>query len=120
MMLPINITDDRLDLLARTFGCSKGSFPFTYLSLPLGLTRQRIHDYLPLINKCERRLKNVSSFLSQVGRLELTNAIFTSLPTFYICTLALPKTIIKRIDSFRKHCLWRGNDTNDRKPPKAA
>jgi hypothetical protein len=59
-------------------------------------------------------------FLSQAGRLELTNVVFTSLPTYYMCTFALPKTVIKTIDSFRKHCLWRGNDINDRKPPKAA
>jgi hypothetical protein len=37
-----------------------------------------------------------------------------------MCTLALPKTVIQRIDKFRKHCLWRGNDINARKPPKAA
>jgi hypothetical protein len=37
-----------------------------------------------------------------------------------MCTFALPKTVIKTIDSFRKHRLWRSNDINDRKPPKAA
>jgi hypothetical protein len=41
MMLPINISDERLDHLARTFGCSKGSLPFTYLGLPLGLTNPK-------------------------------------------------------------------------------
>jgi len=120
MMLPININEERFDLLAKTFGCSKGSFPFTYLGLPMGLTKPRIQEYLPLISKCEKRLGSVSSFLSQAGRLELTNAVFTSLPTFFMCTLALPKTVIKRIDSFRKHCLWRGNDINASKPPKTA
>jgi hypothetical protein len=37
-----------------------------------------------------------------------------------MCSLALPKTVIKRIDKFRKHCLWRRNNVNGRKPPKAA
>lgn len=120
MMLPINMNEQRLDHLARTFGCSKGTLPFTYLGLPLGLTKPRVQDYLPLINKCERRLASVSSFLSQAGRLELTNAVFTALPTFYMCTLALPKTLIKQIDKFRKHCLWRGSDINARSQPKAA
>jgi hypothetical protein len=108
MMLPINVSEERLDLLARTFGCFKGSFPFTYLGLPMGLTKPRIEDFTPLINKCEARLGSVSTFLSQAGRLELTNVVFTSLPTYYMCTFALPKTVIKTIDSFRKHCLWRG------------
>jgi len=120
MMLPINMDEERLDTLARTFGCSKGSFPFTYLGLPLGVTKPTIQDFQPLINKCEARLGSVATFLSEAGRLELTNAVFTALPTFYMCTLAIPKSVIHKIDKFRKHCLWRGNDINARKPPKAA
>jgi hypothetical protein len=42
------------------------------------------------------------------------------LPTFFMCTLALPKTVIKQIDKYRKHCLWRGSDINAKTPPKAA
>jgi len=38
MMLPVNLSEERLDHLSRTFGCSKGTLPFTYLGLPLGLT----------------------------------------------------------------------------------
>ena len=62
----------------------------------------------------------MSTFLSQAGRLELTNAVFTVLPTFYMCTLALPKTVVKQIDKYRKHCLWRGSDVNGKGQPKAA
>jgi hypothetical protein len=32
----INLTPDKLDCLARTFGCQPGSFPFTYLGLSFG------------------------------------------------------------------------------------
>jgi len=119
-MLPINISDSRLDLLARTFGCAKGSLPFTYLGLPLGTTKPRIVDFLPLVNKCERRLGGITSLLNQAGRLQITNAVFSSLPTYYMCTLELPKAIIKQIDKFRKHCLWRGNRSNGTGQPKAA
>ena len=37
-----------------------------------------------------------------------------------MCALSLQKGVIKQIDKFRKHCLWRGADTNSKKPPKAA
>jgi len=37
-----------------------------------------------------------------------------------MCTFLLPKTVIKQIDKFRKHCLWRGSDINSKKTPKAA
>jgi hypothetical protein len=120
LMFPINVSEGRFDLLSRTFGCAKGTLPFTYLGLPLGLTKPRLEDFTPLVNKCERRLASVSTFLSQAGRLELTNVVFFSLPTFYMCTFSLPATVIKQIDKFRKHCLWRGSDINARKQPKAA
>jgi hypothetical protein len=60
MMVPINVSNEKLDHLARTFGCATGSFPFTYLGLPMGISRPRVDDFLPLINKCERRLNYIS------------------------------------------------------------
>lgn len=105
----------KLDHLTRTFGCDKGSLPFTYLGLPLGITKPKLDDFLPMINRCEKRLASVSAYLSQAGRLGLTNPVFSSLPTIYMCTLTLPPTVIKQIDNFRKHCLWRGSEANNRK-----
>jgi hypothetical protein len=120
MMVPINISEERFEILAQTFRSSKGSLPFTYLGLPLSLTRPTVADYWPLVNKCERRMTNISSFLSEAGRLQMTNAVITALPTYTMCTFMLPKTVIKQIDKFRKHCLWRGSDMSCKKPSKAA
>jgi len=36
-----------------------------------------------------------------------------------MCTYLLPKTVIKQIDKYRKHYLWRGSDINSKKQPKA-
>jgi hypothetical protein len=119
-MAPINISEERLDFLASTLGCAKQTLPFTYLGLPLSLTKPSVAHFWPLVSKCERRLVNFSSFLTEAGRLQLVNAVLTSLPTFTMCTFLLPKQIIKQIDKFRKHCLWRGSDLNNRKPCKAA
>jgi hypothetical protein len=43
----------------------------------LGIYKQKIIDFLPLVTRCERRLACTSNFLSQAGQLEVTNAIFT-------------------------------------------
>jgi len=61
-----------------------------------------------MVNKCERRLGGISSFLNQAGRLQMTNAVLSSLPTFYMCTLELPKAVIKQIDKFRKTVYGEG------------
>lgn len=110
MMLPINLIEERPEHLAKTFGCSKGTLPFPYVGLSLGLTKPRVQDFLPLVNKYGRRLSSVSTFLSQAGRLEPTNGVFTSLPTFYKCTLSLPKVVIKQIDKYKKQLPLFGED----------
>lgn len=54
MLVPINISSEKTKHLAATFGCSIGSFPFTYLGLPLGITKPGVDDFLPLVTRCER------------------------------------------------------------------
>lgn len=46
-MVPINTSLEKLQHLARTFQCEIGSLPFTYLGLPLSLTKPRIIDFPP-------------------------------------------------------------------------
>ena len=58
--------------------------------------------------------------MSQAGRLQMTNVVITALPTYTMCTYLLPKTVVKQIDKFRKHCLWRGSDLTSKKPSKTA
>ena len=59
MMVLVNVSEQRLQHLANTFGCSTSSLPFTYLGLPLSLTKTTIADFWPLVSKCERRLVNI-------------------------------------------------------------
>lgn len=51
MLTPINIADDKTQLLANTFGCEIGSFPFTYMGLPLSLSRPNIEDFQPIVSR---------------------------------------------------------------------
>lgn len=73
-----------------------------------------------IVNKCERRLVCTSLFLSQAGRLQLVNSVFTALPTFYMYTFSLHVTIREQIDKYHKHCLWRGSDDSNKVNAKAA
>jgi hypothetical protein len=42
----INVSDEKMCILSNIFGCQIGSFPFTYLGLPLETTKPRIEDFL--------------------------------------------------------------------------
>ncbi len=94
--------------------------PFTYLGLPLGTTKPKVIDFAPLVDRIERRLTSNDSFLSNGDRFTLVNSVFSSLPTYYMCTLILPKTVIDSIDRARRHCLWRGSEVNSNKKSLAA
>lgn len=62
----------------------------------------------------EKRLNGISKFLSYHGRLIPVNSVFSSLPTFFMCSLIIPPSFTKQIDRYRKHCLWNGGDINRR------
>jgi hypothetical protein len=56
----------------------------------------------------------------QAGKLEMVNSVLSSSPIYHCCSLKLHKGVIKQLDKYRKHCLWRGSDFNAKKPCKAA
>jgi hypothetical protein len=113
-LVPINIKADKSHHLAQTFGCEVGSMSFTYQGLPLSTTRPSVQGFTPLISRMGKRLSGVSKFLSYQGRLVLVNYVFSILPTYYMCSLVIPPTVIYQIDKFRKHCLWSKGDTSRR------
>ena len=48
------------------------------------------------------------------------SAVLSSMPTFFMCTLKIPVTVIEQINKYGSYCLWRGSDINAKKPPKVA
>ena len=113
-LVSINVSARKSSLLTQTFGCEVGSMPFTYLGLPLGTTRPTVQEFSPLLTKIERRLSGVSKFLSYQERLIMVNSIFSALPTYYMCSIVMPPTVIQQIDRFRKHFLRSKGDISRR------
>jgi hypothetical protein len=98
---PINISQERLSHLAAIFHCKAGTLPFTYLGLPLGVSKPSVQDCLPLTHRIERRLSSTSIFLTRGGKLEMVNSILSSLETFYMCSIKVPITILEQEDKYR-------------------
>jgi hypothetical protein len=119
LMVPLNLEEGKLAELAQVFGCQTGALRFTYLGLPLGTTKPHIQDFMPLIQRVKRRLTCTSLMLSQGGKLEMVNSVFSS-AIFYTGTIKLHKGVVKQLDKYMKHCLWRGSDLNSKKPSKDA
>ena len=105
----MNVSSEKMKVLARTLGCQIGSFPFTYPGLPMGTTKPKIEEFAPLLDRMERKLSACSSLLSYLGRVEYINTVLTPTVTYAMCTFKLQKGVIQDIDRIRKQCLWRGN-----------
>lgn len=109
-LVPINVADHRVSDLVSTLGCQLGSMPFTYLGLPLGITRPSVQEFMPILTRMEKHLMGISRHLTYAGRLILVNSIYSVIPTFYMCSLKLPIEILDQVDNNRKHVLWHGGD----------
>lgn len=96
------MTEEKAEQLAGVFGCQIETLPFTYLGLPMGTTKPRVEHYGPIMNKTEKRLTSISSMLTHAGRLQLVNSVLSSLPTYAMCTLQVPATVLEYIDRGRK------------------
>jgi hypothetical protein len=68
-LIPLNMTDEKVELLAGVFRCKIQGMPFTYLGLPMGTTKPRVEHYAPLINRVEKQLASISFMLTQAGKL---------------------------------------------------
>lgn len=67
-MISINVSNEKMVQLASTFGCQIGTMRFTYLGLPMGTTKPRVDDFVPMMNRVERRLSACSTwYLTRAG-----------------------------------------------------
>ena len=45
MMVPMNVPAHKIKQLSAILGCAHSSFPFTYLGLPLGISKPKVEDF---------------------------------------------------------------------------
>ncbi|XP_071692209.1 uncharacterized protein [Rutidosis leptorrhynchoides] len=54
----IGVNDGEVDNMARWLNCQVGSFPFTYLGLPIGAKMNKINSWNPVLDKFKARLSS--------------------------------------------------------------
>lgn len=59
------------------------------------------------MQRIERRLSGCSTMLSYDGRFQLLKSVFSSLPIFFMCTLALPFGVVEQINKYLRNFFWR-------------
>ena len=114
-IIPINISQERIQSFSVTLGCNVGTLPFSYLGMPLSLTKPKVSDFMIILQRISSRLAGCSTFLSYGEKLVLIKSVFTSLPIFFLCTLPFPVTVLQQINKYLRHCFWRKYGMEDRR-----
>jgi hypothetical protein len=63
-MIPINLTEERPSHFSGTLNCQARNFPFTYLVLPLGITKPSLEHFMPMVLRLQKRLCGIADFLN--------------------------------------------------------
>ncbi|GKA59977.1 hypothetical protein Tco_0759290 [Tanacetum coccineum] len=80
MFFEVGVSNSDIVSMAACTGCEAGSFPFSYLGLPIGSNMSRIANWQILIDRFKARLSGwKSNLLSIGGRLTLIKSVLRSL-----------------------------------------
>ena len=111
-IVPININETIARDLANIIGCKKENMPFTYLGLPMGSTKPKVDDLMPMVSRLDKRLSGIAGMMTYSGRLVHLKAIVAALPIFAMCSIRVPFTIFDHFEKSGRSFLWYGNEIN--------
>ena len=111
-VLLINGDDEKTLQYADLFNYQIGSFPIKYLGVPVSPSRLHVVDWVPLIEKNEKKLTAwKGSSLSIAARATLINSSLSNSFIYHMSIYLLPKTIVKALDKQRRTFFWQGGGT---------
>lgn len=110
-VVPMHVPVASVDAMVVVLQCQQGSFPQTYLGLPLSNTKLRLFAFAPMIAKVDKYLAGwKATLLGPAGRVILINAVLDGLPTYAMGALFLPVGVKEALDAKRQAFLWNGSD----------
>jgi hypothetical protein len=97
------------ELYANIFTCPIGSLPMKYLGVPIDNKKLSKNLWCSMEEKMEKKLAGWQGrFLSLGGRLTLLNSCLTNVPLYMLSIYPAPKSVIRKLDIYRKRLLWQG------------
>ncbi|KAJ0927224.1 putative RNA-directed DNA polymerase [Helianthus annuus] len=96
---------------ANLASCEVGSFPFSYLGIPIGVNMKRAKFWQPVLDRVASKLsKWKARYLSFAGRMTLVKSVLGSLPSYFLSIFAAPKCVLNRLEKIRRDFLWGISD----------
>jgi hypothetical protein len=91
-------------------GFSEGSFPFTYLGVPLSPHRLLASQFTPLLQDLKSSVQGwIGKHLTYVGRLELIRSVLFGKVQFWLNIFPIPEVVSRNIISICRNFLWTGD-----------
>lgn len=101
--------------LSHTMGIGLTGDLGKYLGIPLLHKKASYLTFAPVIEKTKNRLSGWKrSCLNMAGRSTLIKAVLSSLPSYHMQTMLLPKGLLRDLDKLSRDFLW-GDKDNARK-----
>ena len=94
-----------LDVLVGLLGCKQSSLTLKYLGLSLG-AKFELSIWNPILEKMKRRLvvwKRLN--LSKGGKVTLIKSSLSSLPTYFLSLLRIPRNVANRMEKLQRDFL---------------
>ncbi|XP_010230205.1 uncharacterized protein LOC104582388 [Brachypodium distachyon] len=109
---PIRCEGVDLAHVLEDFPATIATFLGKYLGLPLHFRKLHKIDFQPLIDKVGGRLKGwKGKNLSRAGRVTLAKAVLTSMATYHLSVIKLPKWVRVKLDRISRGFIWKGDDS---------
>ncbi|XP_071688580.1 uncharacterized protein [Rutidosis leptorrhynchoides] len=106
----VGVDKEEVRDMSNLFGCNIGTFPMTYLGLPIGANVKKLSNWKPVIDKFVKRLLDWKArTISFGGRLTLVYAVLNSLPLYYFSLYRAPPFVLKKLESVRRNFFWGGS-----------
>lgn len=99
--------------ISRILGIKLGTFPFTYLGVPISPKRLTINQLQFIPEKVNKIIHSWNhSSLSLAGRTTLLNSSVFIIPNYILSVMNLPVSILDNISKFARNFLWGRSSNN--------
>ena len=110
-----SITNRRLNHIASILGFKIGTFPFTYLGVPIFRGKPKKSYFQPIADKVKLKLAAwKASLLTMAGRVQLIKSVAQSMLLHCLSIYSWPISLIKDLERWMRNFLWSG-DINQKK-----
>uniref|UniRef100_A0A453CWU8 Reverse transcriptase domain-containing protein n=1 Tax=Aegilops tauschii subsp. strangulata TaxID=200361 RepID=A0A453CWU8_AEGTS len=100
---------DECQSIADCLNCQLGSFPTSYLGIPISDSRLTVAELLPTVTKLQHRVEPWQGrWLSKAARTVLINSSLSSLLLFIMSFYNLHETLHHEIAKFQARFFWAG------------